>query len=74
VYPYVFLYSVFATRVEMTSPRWLKQRGHYHWTRFAANTYPKLDVARDDDERVVIPWPKPAPKPATQRMFSFIVF
>ncbi|KAI0091957.1 hypothetical protein BDY19DRAFT_884629 [Irpex rosettiformis] len=52
---------VFATRVQMTRPGW--NGGYYHWTRFAANTAPRLPGStKDSDERLVIPWPKPSPK------------
>lgn len=54
---------VFATRVEMTPPRWLRRKGHFLWERFAANTTPRLPDAEDD--RMTIPWPKPQKKPET---------
>ncbi|KAI0698922.1 hypothetical protein BC835DRAFT_1412933 [Cytidiella melzeri] len=58
---------VFATRVDMTNPRWLRQKGYYFWKRIAANTTPRLPGSADKaEERMVIPWPTPSARPKTR--------
>ncbi|KAI0347063.1 hypothetical protein BDW22DRAFT_1367342 [Trametopsis cervina] len=58
---------VFATRVDISAPRWQNNRGYFLWKRFAANTTPRLPgQSAAADEHIIIPWPKPPSRPKAE--------
>lgn len=61
--PILIFYSVFATRLSTSKPKFNPLFKRWDWQRFAVNTVPKLPSwTGDRRDRVTVPWPTPIPR------------
>jgi len=53
-------FSVFASRIGCTAPKYAVTLGRFDWQRYAVQAIPRVGE-RDEKIKIPIPWPKPPP-------------